>query len=92
MFLKINFSTSILAGASVKVIQLLQHFEQLSTVFAQAVSVWSTEYGIRAIVGEVIRLVNTTCGKKNKAHSLTMTHEFQLKLLFHSQRNWSEVK
>lgn len=44
-----------LLGASVKVIQLLQHFEQLSTVFAQAVSVWSTEYGIRSIVGEVIR-------------------------------------
>lgn len=44
-----------LLGASVKVIQLLQHFEQLSTVFAQAVSVWSTEYGIRAIIGEVIR-------------------------------------
>ncbi|XP_037129044.1 condensin complex subunit 1 [Syngnathus acus] len=44
-----------LLGASVKVIQLLQHFEQLSSVFAQAVSVWSTEYGVRAIVGEVIR-------------------------------------
>ncbi|XP_034466907.1 condensin complex subunit 1 isoform X2 [Hippoglossus hippoglossus] len=44
-----------LLGASVKVIQLLQHFEQLSSVFAQAVSVWSTEYGVRAIIGEVIR-------------------------------------
>ncbi|XP_068178866.1 condensin complex subunit 1 [Antennarius striatus] len=44
-----------LLGASVKVIQLLQHFEQLSSVFAQAVSVWSTEYGARAITGEVIR-------------------------------------
>uniref|UniRef100_A0A1A8NDX5 Condensin complex subunit 1 n=1 Tax=Nothobranchius rachovii TaxID=451742 RepID=A0A1A8NDX5_9TELE len=42
-------------GASVKVIQLLQHFEQLSSVFAQAVFVWSTEYGVRSIVGEVIR-------------------------------------
>ena len=42
-------------GASVKVIQLLQHFEQLSSVCAQAVSVWSTEYGVRAIIGEVIR-------------------------------------
>uniref|UniRef100_A0A674PH39 Condensin complex subunit 1 n=1 Tax=Takifugu rubripes TaxID=31033 RepID=A0A674PH39_TAKRU len=37
------------------VIQLLQHFEQLSSVFAQAVSVWSTEYGVRAIIGEIIR-------------------------------------
>ncbi|KAM6967731.1 condensin complex subunit 1 [Aplochiton taeniatus] len=42
-------------GASVKVIQLLQHFEQLSSVCAQAVSVWSTEYGVKAIIGEVIR-------------------------------------
>ncbi|XP_072316817.1 condensin complex subunit 1 [Eucyclogobius newberryi] len=44
-----------LLGASVRVIQLLQHFEQLSSVFAQAVSVWSTEYGIRGVIGEVIR-------------------------------------
>lgn len=44
-----------LLAASVKVIQLLQHFEQLSSVFAQAMSVWSTEYGVRAIIGEVIR-------------------------------------
>ncbi|KAM6910278.1 condensin complex subunit 1 [Xenentodon cancila] len=44
-----------LLGASVKVIQLLQHFEQLSSVFAQAVSIWSTEYGVKAIIGEVIR-------------------------------------
>nr|XP_057909635.1 condensin complex subunit 1 [Doryrhamphus excisus] len=44
-----------LLGASVKVIQLLQHFEQLSSVFAQALCVWSTEYGMRAIIGEVIR-------------------------------------
>lgn len=44
-------------GASVKVIQLLQHFEQLSSVCAQAVSVWSTEYGVKAIVGEVMRSV-----------------------------------
>lgn len=52
-----------LTGASVKVIQLLQHFEQLSSVFAQAVSVWSTEYGIRAIIGEVIRLVHIICAR-----------------------------
>ncbi|KAM3872854.1 condensin complex subunit 1-like [Diretmus argenteus] len=44
-----------LLGASVKVIQLLQHFEQLSSVFAQAVYVWSTEFEVRAIIGEVIR-------------------------------------
>lgn len=47
-------------GACVKVIQLLQHFEQLSSVFAQAVSVWSTEYGDRTIIGEIIRFVCVT--------------------------------
>lgn len=51
------FSLLMFTGASVKVIQLLQHFEQLSSVFAQAVSVWSTEYGVRAIIGEIIRFV-----------------------------------
>uniref|UniRef100_A0A671WH63 Condensin complex subunit 1 n=1 Tax=Sparus aurata TaxID=8175 RepID=A0A671WH63_SPAAU len=47
--------THVIQYTYVKVIQLLQHFEQLSSVFAQAVSVWSTEYGVRAIIGEVIR-------------------------------------
>ncbi|XP_066508931.1 condensin complex subunit 1-like isoform X2 [Hoplias malabaricus] len=42
-------------GACVKVIQLLQHFEQLSSVCAQAVSAWCSEYGVKAIVGEVMR-------------------------------------
>ncbi|XP_060762025.1 condensin complex subunit 1 [Neoarius graeffei] len=42
-------------GACVRVIQLLQHFEQLSSVCAQAVAAWSSEYGIKAIVGEVMR-------------------------------------
>lgn len=42
-------------GASLMVIQLLQHHEQLSSVFAQAVFVWSTEYGARAVFGEVLR-------------------------------------
>ncbi|KAJ8289899.1 hypothetical protein GJAV_G00006550 [Gymnothorax javanicus] len=44
-----------LLGASVKVIQLLQHFEQLSSVCAQAVATWCTEYNVKAIVGEVMR-------------------------------------
>ncbi|ROL52067.1 Condensin complex subunit 1 [Anabarilius grahami] len=42
-------------GACVKVIQLLQHFEQLASVCAQAVAAWSTEYGVKAIVGEIMR-------------------------------------
>ncbi|KAI7809455.1 condensin complex subunit 1 [Triplophysa rosa] len=42
-------------GACVKVIQLLQHFEQLASVCAQAVSAWSSEYGVKSIVGEIMR-------------------------------------
>ncbi|XP_030639685.1 condensin complex subunit 1 [Chanos chanos] len=42
-------------GARVKVIQLLQHFEQLASVCAQAVAAWSMEYGVKAIVGEIMR-------------------------------------
>ncbi|XP_062395183.1 condensin complex subunit 1 [Sardina pilchardus] len=42
-------------GARVKVIQLLQHFEQLAGVCAQAVATWSSEFGIKAIVGEIMR-------------------------------------
>lgn len=62
------------SGASVKVIQLLQHFEQLSSVFAQAVSVWSTEYGVRAIIGEIIRFVCImyTIGSKVKKKFLVL--------------------
>lgn len=44
-----------LLGARVKVIQLLQHFEQLSGVCAQAVASWSSEFGVKAIVGEIMR-------------------------------------
>lgn len=65
-------------GASVKVIQLLQHFEQLSSVFAQAVSVWSTDYGVRAIVGEIIRFVciTYTIGSKVKKKVRFMIERF----------------
>uniref|UniRef100_A0A8C2H0N2 Condensin complex subunit 1 n=1 Tax=Cyprinus carpio TaxID=7962 RepID=A0A8C2H0N2_CYPCA len=42
-------------GACVKVIQLLQHFEQLASVCAAAVASWSSEYGVKAIVGEIMR-------------------------------------
>ncbi|XP_063055343.1 condensin complex subunit 1 isoform X2 [Engraulis encrasicolus] len=42
-------------GARVKVIQLLQHFEQLAGVCAQAVATWSSDFGVKAIVGEIIR-------------------------------------
>ncbi|TRY69717.1 hypothetical protein DNTS_035402 [Danionella cerebrum] len=42
-------------GACVKVIQLLQHFDQLASVCAQAVAAWSSENGVKAIVGEITR-------------------------------------
>lgn len=44
-----------ITGARVKVIQLLQHFEQLAGVCAQAVATWSTEFGVKAIAGEIMR-------------------------------------
>lgn len=61
-----------------KVIQLLQHFEQLSSVCAQAVAAWSLEYGIKAIVGEIMRYVsvkNTIYGvfnyiAKHRSHGI----------------------
>lgn len=54
-----------LSGASVKVIQLLQHFEHLASVFAQAVAVWGKEYGVRTIVGEVLRSEHTSITEQN---------------------------
>uniref|UniRef100_A0A3P8X2W7 Condensin complex subunit 1 n=1 Tax=Cynoglossus semilaevis TaxID=244447 RepID=A0A3P8X2W7_CYNSE len=53
-----------LLGASVKVIQLLQHFEHLASVFAQAVAVWGKEYGVRTIVGEVLREIGQRSGEE----------------------------
>ncbi|XP_078064145.1 condensin complex subunit 1-like, partial [Mustelus asterias] len=41
-------------GATLNVIQLLQHFEHLSTVLAQSVTTWATEYGLKSIVGEIM--------------------------------------
>ncbi|XP_066568478.1 condensin complex subunit 1 isoform X2 [Amia ocellicauda] len=45
-------------GASVKVVQFLQHFEHLPSVFAQALQLWTEEYGVKGIVGEVIREIS----------------------------------
>lgn len=42
-------------GARLKITQLLQHFEHLAPVFVHAVSLWATEYGMKAIVGEIMR-------------------------------------
>jgi len=42
-------------GASLKIIQLLQHFEHLVSPLSQAVSTCVDEYGYTSIVAELIR-------------------------------------
>uniref|UniRef100_A0A6P8PGL9 Condensin complex subunit 1 n=1 Tax=Geotrypetes seraphini TaxID=260995 RepID=A0A6P8PGL9_GEOSA len=42
-------------SASLKICQLLQHFEHLASIFVQVVSLWATEYGVKSIVGEIMR-------------------------------------
>ncbi|KAM4703298.1 condensin complex subunit 1 [Rhinophrynus dorsalis] len=50
-------------SASVKVIQLLQHFEHLAPVLVQAVSLWATEYGMKPVVGEIMREIGQKCAQ-----------------------------
>ncbi|EDO34797.1 predicted protein, partial [Nematostella vectensis] len=42
-------------GASLKIVQLLQHFEHLVPHMAQAVDTIATEFGVKSIVSEIIR-------------------------------------
>ncbi|XP_067882621.1 condensin complex subunit 1 [Heterodontus francisci] len=42
-------------GATLDVIQLLQHSEQLAPVLVHVVTIWATEYGLKSIVGEIMR-------------------------------------
>ncbi|KAG9471307.1 hypothetical protein GDO78_015246 [Eleutherodactylus coqui] len=44
-------------SVSVKVIQLLQHFEHLAPVLVHAVTLWATEYGMKSLVGEIMRKI-----------------------------------
>ncbi|XP_044155231.1 condensin complex subunit 1 [Bufo gargarizans] len=44
-------------SVSVKVIQLLQHFEHLAPVLVHAVTLWATEYGMKPLVGEIMRKI-----------------------------------
>lgn len=44
-----------LAGATLKVTQMLQHFEHMAPVFVEAVCVWVKDYGIKSVVGELLR-------------------------------------
>ncbi|KAM4819823.1 condensin complex subunit 1 [Thomomys bottae] len=48
-------------SATVKIIQMLQHFEHLAPVLVAAVSLWATEYGVKSIVGEIVREIGQKC-------------------------------
>ncbi|ELK34896.1 Condensin complex subunit 1 [Myotis davidii] len=48
-------------GATVKIIQMLQHFEHLAPVLVAAVSLWATDYGMKSIVGEIVREIGQKC-------------------------------
>lgn len=42
-------------SATVKIIQMLQHYEHLAPVLVAAVSLWANDFGMKSIVGEIIR-------------------------------------
>uniref|UniRef100_A0ABM5FR67 Condensin complex subunit 1 n=1 Tax=Pogona vitticeps TaxID=103695 RepID=A0ABM5FR67_9SAUR len=48
-------------SATLKVTQMLQHFEHVAPVFVEAVSVWIKEYGMKSIVGELLREIGQKC-------------------------------
>ncbi|XP_005378837.1 PREDICTED: condensin complex subunit 1 isoform X2 [Chinchilla lanigera] len=48
-------------SATVKIIQMLQHFEHLAPVLVAAVSLWVTDYGMKSIVGEIVREIGQKC-------------------------------
>ncbi|KAB1254635.1 Condensin complex subunit 1 [Camelus dromedarius] len=48
-------------SATVKIIQMLQHFEHLASVLVAAVSLWATDYGVKSIVGEIVREIGQKC-------------------------------
>ncbi|XP_045151938.1 condensin complex subunit 1 [Echinops telfairi] len=48
-------------SATVKIIQMLQHFEHLPPVLVTAVSLWATDYGMKSIVGELVREIGQKC-------------------------------
>ncbi|KAM9565485.1 condensin complex subunit 1 isoform 2-T2 [Guaruba guarouba] len=55
-------------NATLKITQMLQHFEHVAPVFAQAVSLWVKEYGLKSLVAELLREV----GQK---YPLDMAHD-----------------
>ncbi|XP_074839699.1 condensin complex subunit 1 [Carettochelys insculpta] len=48
-------------SATLKITQMLQHFEHVAPVFAGAVSLWATEYGMKSMVGELLREIGQKC-------------------------------
>ncbi|NXN31545.1 CND1 protein, partial [Nycticryphes semicollaris] len=48
-------------SATLKITQMLQHFDHVAPVFAQAVSLWATEYGLKSLVGELLREIGHKC-------------------------------
>uniref|UniRef100_A0A8C0J688 Condensin complex subunit 1 n=1 Tax=Chelonoidis abingdonii TaxID=106734 RepID=A0A8C0J688_CHEAB len=48
-------------SATLKISQMLQHFEHVAPVFAGAVSLWATEYGMKSMVGELLREIGQKC-------------------------------
>ncbi|XP_076796698.1 condensin complex subunit 1 isoform X2 [Arvicanthis niloticus] len=51
-------------SATVKIIQMLQHFEHLPSVLVTAVSLWATDYGMKSIVGEIVREIGQKCSQE----------------------------
>ncbi|XP_027741015.1 condensin complex subunit 1 isoform X1 [Empidonax traillii] len=48
-------------SATLKITQMLQHFEHVAPVFAEAVSLWAEEYGLKSLVGELLREIGQKC-------------------------------
>ncbi|NXM80835.1 CND1 protein, partial [Oenanthe oenanthe] len=48
-------------SATLKITQMLQHFEHVASVFARAVSLWAKEYGLKSLVGELLREIGQKC-------------------------------
>jgi len=58
VFLSTNFLINCCClGASLKIVQLLQHFEHLVQPLAQAVETFVNEFAVKSIVSEVMRSV-----------------------------------
>ena len=62
VFLSTNFFiVCCCLGTSLKIVQLLQHFEHLVQPLAQAVETFVNEFAVKSIVSEVLRSVYCLC-------------------------------